>query len=230
MLASLAESMQSLGYGDDVDVELTLQRLVDDALLWVPAADHACITVVRRRGASETLSTTDECAAALDEIERRCGEGPVATAAWAKPVVRVANLPAEDRWPQYRRRAVDGTPVRSLLCLRLSAEQKGAGVLSLHADRADAFGTVALQAATVYSAYAALSWRLVCRDEQFKSALASRDVIGQAKGMIMERYDIDASQAFELMKRLSQDMNMPVAEVARRLTDRTWAPSAATPR
>ncbi|HEX9834717.1 MAG TPA: ANTAR domain-containing protein [Mycobacterium sp.] len=52
------------------------------------------------------------------------------------------------------------------------------------------------------------------RDEQFKKALASRDVIGQAKGMIMERYGVDAVQAFELLRKLSQDSNVPLIKVA----------------
>jgi AmiR/NasT family two-component response regulator len=60
---------------------------------------------------------------------------------------------------------------------------------------------------------------MVRRDEQFRSALASRDIIGQAKGMIMERFKIDAVQAFELLKRLSQSSNTPLAVVARQLVE-----------
>jgi len=69
----------------------------------------------------------------------------------------------------------------------------------------------------IFATHTALTWNLLRRDEQFKSALASRDIIGQAKGMIMERFNIDAVQAFELLKRLSQNSNAPVAEIARRL-------------
>jgi AmiR/NasT family two-component response regulator len=60
---------------------------------------------------------------------------------------------------------------------------------------------------------------MVRRDEQFRSALASRDIIGQAKGMIMERFKVDAIQAFELLKRLSQSSNRPLAGVARQLVE-----------
>jgi AmiR/NasT family two-component response regulator len=56
------------------------------------------------------------------------------------------------------------------------------------------------------------------RTGQFQAALASRDCIGQAKGMLMERFDIDAAAAFSLLARLSQNINTPVSEVARRLT------------
>ena len=55
------------------------------------------------------------------------------------------------------------------------------------------------------------------RDQQFRSALASRDVIGQAKGMLMERFGVNALHAFELLKRLSQDSNVPLHDIAERL-------------
>ena len=55
----------------------------------------------------------------------------------------------------------------------------------------------------------------------FRSALASRDLIGQAKGMLMERFTIDAVAAFELLRRLSQDTNTPLVEVARQVTEAT---------
>jgi AmiR/NasT family two-component response regulator len=65
----------------------------------------------------------------------------------------------------------------------------------------------------------ALAWNLLRRDQQFRSALASRDIIGQAKGLVMERFGVDAVQAFELLRRLSQDSNTPVSGVAHRLVD-----------
>ena len=59
-----------------------------------------------------------------------------------------------------------------------------------------------------------MAWNAARRDEQFKRALASRDIIGQAKGMIMERYGVDAVQAFELLRKLSQNSNVPLIQVA----------------
>jgi AmiR/NasT family two-component response regulator len=59
-----------------------------------------------------------------------------------------------------------------------------------------------------------VAWNAARRDEQFKRALASRDVIGQAKGMIMERYGVDAVQAFEVLRKLSQDSNVALVQVA----------------
>lgn len=65
--------------------------------------------------------------------------------------------------------------------------------------------------------HTALVWTILRRDQQFRRALASRDVIGQAKGMLMERFDIDEAAAFVLLKRVSQDSNTPIAQLARRV-------------
>lgn len=57
------------------------------------------------------------------------------------------------------------------------------------------------------------------RERQFKAALASRDVIGQAKGMIMERFRVDALHAFAMLTAISQETNTPVRDLAARLVD-----------
>lgn len=69
----------------------------------------------------------------------------------------------------------------------------------------------------MFATHTALAWAMLRHNEQFRSATASRDVIGQAKGMITERYNIDAVRAFDLLRRLSQESNTPVAEIAHRL-------------
>jgi AmiR/NasT family two-component response regulator len=59
-----------------------------------------------------------------------------------------------------------------------------------------------------------LVWNMTRRDQQFRSALVSRDIIGQAKGRLMERFDIGAAEAFELLKQMSQESNTPLAQIA----------------
>lgn len=67
--------------------------------------------------------------------------------------------------------------------------------------------------------HAAIALHSLSKSEQFHSALASRDLIGQAKRMVMERFAIDGVQAFELLRRLSQDTNVPLAQIAGQLVD-----------
>jgi AmiR/NasT family two-component response regulator len=89
------------------------------------------------------------------------------------------------------------------------------GALNFYAERKYAFDADAVEAGLIVATHAALAWNLLRRDEQFRSALATRDLIGQAKGMLMERFKIDAVQAFEVLKRLSQNSNTPLVDVAR---------------
>jgi AmiR/NasT family two-component response regulator len=73
------------------------------------------------------------------------------------------------------------------------------------------------RAPLIFAAHTTLAWNAMRRQEQFQSALASRDVIGQATGMLMERFDIDAVAAFELLRRLSQESNTKFVTVAGRI-------------
>jgi AmiR/NasT family two-component response regulator len=71
-----------------------------------------------------------------------------------------------------------------------------------------------------------VAWNSARRDEQFKAALASRDIIGQAKGMIMERYGVDAVRAFELLRKLSQEANVRLTQIAEELVTKAQSETA----
>lgn len=106
-----------------------------------------------------------------------------------------------------------------MLSFQMFADHKTMGALNFYAEQPDAFDDAAVEIGVIYATHGALAWRMLRRDREFRSALASRDLIGQAKGMIMERFGIDAVQAFELLKRLSQSTNTPVVDVARQLVE-----------
>jgi AmiR/NasT family two-component response regulator len=89
--------------------------------------------------------------------------------------------------------------------------------LNFYAEQPRAFDHGAIEIGLIFAAHTAIAWNMLKRDDQFRSALESRDIIGQAKGMLMERFHIDAVHAFELLKRLSQESNLQLVEVARQL-------------
>jgi ANTAR domain len=93
------------------------------------------------------------------------------------------------------------------------------GALTLYSDQSLTFTPQFEELALALGAHAAIGLSCVRRDAQFESALASRDMIGQAKGMIMERYNLDAVAAFALMVTLSQESNTPVTEISRQLVE-----------
>ena len=108
------------------------------------------------------------------------------------------------------------TPIRSIMAFQLFIAGETMGALNVYAEQPHAFGQESRNIGLVFAAHSSVAWNSARRDEQFKRALASRDLIGQAKGMIMERYGVDAVQAFELLRKLSQDSNVPLIKVATR--------------
>ena len=113
-----------------------------------------------------------------------------------------------------------------MLSFRIYADTNESAALNFFADRPGAFTEDAVELGTIYATHTAVAWGILRRDAEFRSALASRDVIGQAKGMLMERFAIDAVHAFDLLKRLSQDTNPPLHAIAVRLTALATEPGA----
>ena len=186
---------------------------------YVPGAQYAGITAVDRRGRIDTLAATEDYPSLLDAIHQRHRQGPCLQAAREHHTVRVDDLTSDIRWPRYRRDALAQTPVRSVLSFAMSANGHTLGALSFYAECPHAFDAASEDLGFVYVTYTALAWNALRRATQFRSALASRDIIGQAKGMIMERFQIDAVEAFDLLRQLSQQSNIPVAGISRSLVE-----------
>jgi GAF domain-containing protein len=219
LLREMAELVQALQQQEITDADAVLSELTEGAVKSVPGARYAGITIVSRNGTLRTASATDRYSALLDKIQQRHDEGPCLSAAWEQHMIRINDITREDRWPAFCRDAAQETPIRSIMSFQLFADHRTMGALNFYAEEPEVFDDDAVELGLVCATHTALAWNLVRRDEQFRSALASRDVIGQAKGMLMERFKIDAVQAFELLKRLSQSSNTPVAMVARQLVE-----------
>ena len=183
----------------------------------VPGAQYACVTVIDHDGDIQSLAATHQYPILLDDVQRETGEGPCLSAAWEHDIVKVADLNAETRWPDYRHAALAAAPVRSIVSFRMFGEGKRLGALNLYADAAGAFDEEAVELGLIFAAHTSVAWNMMRRDEQFRSALASRDLIGQAKGILMERFGIEAFAAFDLLRRLSQDSNVRLVDIAEKV-------------
>jgi transcriptional regulator with GAF, ATPase, and Fis domain len=215
-IADLARSLHDTG---PHQTEFALDRMVEYAATEIPGADYAGITVVNSRREVTTPATTQAYPALLDEIQQRHGQGPCLDAAWHQHAVHIDDLAADERWPLYRRDALSETPIRSILSFRLFTSKSTIGALNVFADQPNAFDDDAEEIGYVLATHAALALDTAQREDHFRSALASRDVIGQAKGILMARLGITALQAFELLKRLSQESNTKLVDVARKVTE-----------
>lgn len=220
LIRVIADLMSQLQHRDALDVDAALQEMTHSAVESMPGAQYGGITLVSRDGTVRSPTSTGRYPALLDEIQQRTDEGPCLSAAWEHHTIRIDDMKCERRWPYYCRDALQETPIRSVISFRLFSDHKNMGAMNFFAEAPHAFdGDEAGEMGFVLASHAAVAWNLARRDEQFRSALASRDIIGQAKGMIMERFGIDAVQAFDLLKRLSQSSNTPLAAIATQLVE-----------
>lgn len=213
----IADLMQELHGRADADADAVLAELVEHAAIEIPGAEYAGVTVTRDERHIDTPAATDKWPILLDEIQQRHGEGPCLTAAWEQKTVHVADLSRDERFPLYRREALESTPIRSIMAFQLYIAGRTMGALNVYAEQPAVFGPDSREVGLIFAAHSSVAWNSARRDEQFRDALASRDVIGQAKGRIMERYAVDALQAFDMLRKLSQDSNVPLIKVATEL-------------
>lgn len=212
-MAELARASAAPRTVDDVmkDVTTTATELI-------PGADTVGVLLIGSGGKFESLAGTSELPHKLDEIQMQFGEGPCVEAALDELVVRTDDFRAEDRWPLYSAAAVEHG-VLSGLSIKLYTADRTAGALNMFGFRPRAFDAEDETIAAILAAHAAAAILASREGEQLKSAMATRDRIGQAKGIIMERYGVDELRAFEMLRQLSQDSNIKLADVAQRVID-----------
>ena len=213
----IAELIQNLHGRPDADADTVIAELAEHAAVEIPGAKYAGITLSRNGKHIETPAATHIYPMLLDKIQQRHQEGPCLTAAWEEKTVHVADLETDDRFPLYRQDALAETPIKSIMAFQLFIAGETIGALNVYSEEPNVFDSESRNIGLVFAAHSSVAWNSARRDEQFKKALASRDVIGQAKGMIMERYGVDAVQAFDLLRKLSQDSNVPLIKVATEL-------------
>ncbi|GAA4346421.1 GAF and ANTAR domain-containing protein [Angustibacter luteus] len=198
------------------NAEETLLAIIQAAAHTVPGAEFASITEVRSSQELSERLATSPVAARADAAQYELGEGPCLDSAYAHQTIRVRDFADEPRWPRFAEAAL-GLGVRSMLALQLYVEQDDLGALNLFARVPHAFDDEAESVGLLFAAHAAVAMAGANREASMRIALSSRDLIGQAKGMLMERYKIDADVAFGLLVRVSQESNIRVAVVAEQL-------------
>jgi GAF domain-containing protein len=211
----LAEAAR--GLQRQLDPQQVLDRVVNLAVAMVPGADEATITMVRARRDVYSAAATGDLARWFDVLQNETGEGPCLDAMWKQQTVRVDDLAADPRWPVLGPRA-GARGVASMLCLQLFVHKDTLGALDLLAREKSAFTDDSEHIALLLASHAAIAVADAQKLQHVTIALANRDIIGQAKGILMERFKLTADQAFDVLAKVSQDTNRKVYAVAEDLT------------
>ena len=106
-----------------------------------------------------------------------------------------------------------------MVCVPLRVHEQCLGTLSLYSERASAFTNHDERVTTLFATLAAIALAEAQRTDQLHTALDNRDVIGQAKGILMERHRLSAETAFGMLSQASQHVNMKLNTVARHLVE-----------
>ena len=212
-MAELARSVSGPRSVNDVlsDVTAAVMELI-------PGTDTAGVLMIGKGGKFDSLAGITELPHQLDDLQMTFDEGPCVQAALDDVIVRTDDFRSETRWPRYAPAVVE-LGVLSGLSLKLYTANRTAGALNLFAFKPNAFNGEDETIGTVLAAHAAAAILASREGEELHSALTTRDRIGQAKGVIMERYDVDDVRAFEMLRRLSQDSNTRLVDIAQRVVD-----------
>jgi GAF domain-containing protein len=213
-------------------VEEVLDRIVTAAVDLIDGADLASLSVLTAGGGIRTPAYTDPLALHLDEVQYDTGEGLLVDTAFGGhlPYLDAADLAASSEWPTFAPLAA-GLGIRAVLSLGVftsgsagrqparPAHWRTLGALNLYARRPHAFDRNAHDVGLLLAAHAAVALAATAQASQLREALRSRDVIGQAKGILMERRKLTADEAFEVLRETSQRLNIKLRDVAAWIAD-----------
>jgi GAF domain-containing protein len=181
-----------------------------------------------------TSVPTSPLVADLDQLQRSLGEGPGLEVLAGRDSVYVDDLTESPTWPRFGPAAARAG-VRSALAYRLFAGTGTLGALVMYARLPGAFNTTDRAQGLIFAAHASMALSVAQNQESergrtshLQTALVSREIIGQAQGILMERERITAEQAFDLLRRSSQHLNLKLRDVAQELVDTGAVPGEST--
>lgn len=213
--AAAWRSLESLSRAlrmEEGDVDATLHSILVSAVDLIDGTDAAGLNLfVKGRFVPQVVHGS--APPLLDAWQEEAGVGPCIDASRDQVTIEVRDMTTEARWRGFPQRAVE-LGVLSMLCVPLWVDERKLGSLSLYAGESEAFSTAARHVANLYATHAALALSDVQRTSQLRRVIANRDVIGQAKGVLMATRHITPDDAFGLLTTASQTLNRKLVEVA----------------
>ena len=199
------------------DADLMLDEIVRGAVALIPGVDEGSISVVTGRRNVTSHHPSSELPKLVDALQMETGEGPCLDAAYEHQTVRVPDMGSEDRWPKFSAAALE-LGAASMLAFQLYVDGDNLGALNLYGRTANSFDDDSEYVGLLFASHAAIAFADAEKVRHLNVALVRRDLIGQAKGILMERFNISAEQALRTLVRVSQDNNRKLFDVAEELS------------
>lgn len=202
---------------EPVTADEVMPRLVRTAMETIPGVEMAGVSIAREADI-ETVAATDPLVEEIDRVQYELMEGPCVDAMLQHAAPIVVDMRTEQRWPRFAPRAV-ALGVLSQMGIEIFREGSTLGGLNLYAGRPGAFDDTTRQAAMLFAVHAGLAWNKTMTVTALSSALETRQRIGQAVGIVMQRYGVDEAMALDYLLRVSQSSHTKLREVAQEIVD-----------
>jgi GAF domain-containing protein len=216
--AALAEAARAINSPRTLDD--TLDTIVRAARSTVPGFDHVGVSTMDKRGHIETQAGSDQLVWDLDGLQYRLDEGPCVSSMRGEGIVVANNIRHDQRWPRYVPEAVQHG-LRSQLALRLQDGDETLGGLNLYSTKVDDISEDAVTVAELFAIHAAIALSRSRYEHQLNDAISTRKIIGQAIGIVMERYNVSEDRAFHFLARASSTSNVKLRTVAQEIVAKT---------
>ncbi|MBX9391771.1 GAF and ANTAR domain-containing protein [Streptomonospora nanhaiensis] len=198
-------------------VPATLEEITALAVAEIDGADYAGVTLYDRR--TRELSThapTDPLVERVDRIQYRTGQGPCLDAIWVREVFSLDSVDEETRWPEFVAEA-GGLGIKSVISFQLFTHSDVLGGLNLYSGTPNAFDVTAQEIGEILAAHAAVALANARTQHHLTRAIRTRQRIGEATGILIERYKLTDRQAFTLLAKASQNLNVKLSALVEEL-------------
>jgi GAF domain-containing protein len=224
---SLAEQLSALARSLEMqpDLQSTLVRVVRAAVGTVPGVMEASISEIQRRRDVKTLAATGELPRAADHAQYDLGEGPCLDTLYEQQTVRLSDLNIEKRWPRFVVRARE-LGVGSMLSVQLFVDGENLGALNLFSRQPDAFSDESEHVALLFASHAAVAMSGERARGHLQAAVTTRELIGQAQGILIERFKVTSEMAFHMLMLASQNSNRKLRDIAEELVSTGELPAS----
>jgi GAF domain-containing protein len=218
----IAEAMTQVAASLQAPMELeeTLAVITRVAAETIPGIVEASISITTKEGRIETLAPTGPRVTRADHLQYELGEGPCLHAALEEPVVAVNDLANDPRWPDFGPKAA-ALGFGSQVAFQFRASPHVRGALNLYAQEPNSIDQDSIHLGSMFAGQIAVAMGWARQDQTLTEALATRNIIGQAVGIVMERYKLDSDRAFAFLTRLSQTSNTKLNAIAAALVEQS---------
>lgn len=209
------------------DVDTTSQRIVRLAVHGIDGAEDVTIFLAQKEDIT-TVASTSDVGQKLDALQYATGEGPCLSSIRQHATFHIRDMETDETWPKFSRRAAAETGTSSMVAVVLELPDGARAALNLSSSEVDAFSEEDVTMSAVFAAQAgvALANALTHADHvkkvaQLQEGMRTRQMIGQAVGIIMATRNVNAEEAFDILKKISQTANIKLRDIAQQLVEDT---------